>query len=315
MSKLPAGLSKLRTFATECIENLEDFQLEHVVKLMERLREPVEGELFRNDFIDEMAFSYIKYRLSAHHATSISPLKKENFEDILALTFRKLGRDVPERGAQNHRGADIQVDGRGYSLKTTGTKEKLKIADDADLPVLRGLLPNDVSMPRRIDISKFAEARWIREPLLAGDFVTLKVMMDNSIGTHIVEYEKIFMLHNHLYFWNNMSFVRYELREIPKSLIEYALHIPAQQLEYNFRQEDDRRRQHHGDQYRRAQNVTAWVHPPGYAVVGRTQKSRLYSLSLDGSVEKLRVMGIDRDSCPLHAWWTLRAPDYLDRSN
>lgn len=90
-----------------------------------------------------------------------------------------------------HRGADLEVDGRFYSLKTEAAK---------------GL------NPKSITISKLMEARWIRDLRGPED---APEQIRNRVLSHLDEYERIFILRS----YGGAERVRYDLREIPKAVL------------------------------------------------------------------------------------------------
>src|SRR5690606_21528118 len=98
-----------------------------------------------------------------------------------------------------HRGADLEVDGRYYSLKTEAAK---------------GL------NPKSITISKLMEARWIRD---LGGPEDAPGQVRQRILSHLQEYERIFMLRS----YGDETRVRYDLREIPKDVLSAVENLDA----------------------------------------------------------------------------------------
>ena len=98
-----------------------------------------------------------------------------------------------------HRGADLEVDGRFYSLKREAAQ---------------GL------NPKKITISKLMEARWIRDltgPEDAPEQVKGRVL------SHLDECERIFILRS----YGDEGRVRYDRLEIPKAVLAGVADIVA----------------------------------------------------------------------------------------
>ncbi len=182
--------------AALALRRLSPIQLEVLMGIISKFSEEQKGEHLRDDFLDATAFEYFSTRLAAHHASSGVALKKENFEHILEYSFRRSGHDAKRTDDMTHRGADLEVDGRSYSLKTEAAK---------------GL------STKSITISKLMEARWIRDLSSHAD---APEQVRRRVLSHLQEYERIFMLRS----YGDERRVRYDLREIPKdvlALVEY----------------------------------------------------------------------------------------------
>ncbi|MQW64878.1 hypothetical protein GHK33_20225 [Sinorhizobium meliloti] len=185
--------------AIGALKTLTPIQVEVLTEVIAKFAEEHGGELVRDDFLDADAFEYFTTRLAVHHASSGVPLKKENFEHILEKSFLRVGRRARRSESMVHRGADLEVDGRFFSLKTEAAK---------------GL------KPKTITISKLMEARWIRDlagPQDAPNQVTERIL------SHLKEYERIFILRS----YGDETRVRYDLREIPKDLIALVANLTA----------------------------------------------------------------------------------------
>ena len=181
------------------LRSLSRIQIEVVASIIEKFTEDQASEHLRKDFLDNDAFEYFSTRLAAHHASSGVALKKENFEHILEQSFRRAGHDARRTDSMVHRGADLEVDGRYFSLKTEAAK---------------GL------DPKSITISKLMEARWIRDlngPEDAPDEVRKRIL------SHLQEYERIFILRS----YGDETRVRYDLREIPKDVLAAVASLGA----------------------------------------------------------------------------------------
>ena len=173
------------------LERLTPIQVEVLAGIVEKFTDEQKHELLRTDFIDANAFEYFSMRLAAHHASSAVALKKENFEHILEQSFCRSGRTVKRTDSMVHRGADLEVDGRFYSLKT-----------EASAGISR----------RSITISKLMEARWIRDLTGPDDAAE---QAKRHVLSHLQEYERIFMLRS----YGIDDRIRYDLVEIPKEIL------------------------------------------------------------------------------------------------
>jgi len=185
--------------AITALRSLTPIQVEVLTSIITKFAEEQSGEHIKKDFLDDDAFDYFSTRLAAHHASSGVALKKENFEHILEHSFKRAGHDAKCTDSMVHRGADLEVDGRFYSLKTEAAK---------------GL------NPKSITISKLMEARWIRD--LRG-IEDVPYQVRERILSHLEEYERIFILRS----YGDELRVRYDLREIPKNVLEAVSDLQA----------------------------------------------------------------------------------------
>lgn len=185
--------------AIEGLRKLSPIQVEVLTGIIAKFSEPRAEKHMQKDFLDDEAFEYFSTRLAAHHASSGVPLKKENFEHILERSFKRAGRQAKLSDSMVHRGADIEVDGIAYSLKTEAAK---------------GI------NPQKITISKLMEARWIRD--LTGPEDAPQQIKDRVLS-HLNNYERIFILRS----YGDEQTVRYDLREIPKRIIASVADLVA----------------------------------------------------------------------------------------
>lgn len=185
--------------AVAALRRLTPIQVEVLTGIIAKFAEEQDGEHVRDDFLDADAFEYFSTRLAAHHASSGVALKKENFEHILEQSFRRAGHQARRTDSMTHRGADLEVDGRFYSLKTEAAA---------------GL------NPKKITISKLMEARWIRD--LNGHEDAPDQVRDRVLS-HLDEYERIFILRS----YGTEERVRYDLREIPKPVLASVADLVA----------------------------------------------------------------------------------------
>lgn len=159
--------------AVKALRRLSPIQVEVLTGIISKFAEDQKREHLLTDFLDANAFEYFSTRLAAHHASSSVALKKENFEHILEQSFKRTGHDAKLADSMVHRGADLEVNGRFYSLKTEAAK---------------GL------NPRSITISKLMEARWIRDLRSHED---APVQVRERILSHLREHDRIFMLRSY----------------------------------------------------------------------------------------------------------------------
>lgn len=190
---MPGELDKREDIeqAISALRSLSPIQVEVLTSIIAKFAADQSGEHLRKDFLGDDAFEYFSTRLAAHHASSGVALKKENFEHILEQSFKRTGHDAKRTDSMVHRGADLEVDGRYFSLKTEAAK---------------GLNPQSIT------ISKLMEARWIRD---LRDKSEAPKQVRDRILSHLNEYERIFMLRS----YGDDQKVRYDLREIPKEVL------------------------------------------------------------------------------------------------
>jgi len=196
------GREKLPTLdeAITSLRTLSPIQLDVITSIIAKFSEEQAGEHLLDHFLDKAAFEYFSTRLAAHHASSSVQLKKENFEHILEQSFRRTGHAAKLTDNMVHRGADLEVDGRRYSLKTEAAKSLNRQA---------------------ITISKLMEARWIRD--LSGP-ADVPDQVRDKIVRHLDEYDEIFMLRS----YGDDKRVRYDLHEVPKAVLAKAADLNAE---------------------------------------------------------------------------------------
>jgi len=168
------------------------------------------SRLHSTEFLNEEAFNYMRAFILTHHGMSQRPLQKENFEYAVEYIFRRQGRHVPTSTDPTRRGADIMIDGVTYSLKTHSSDGN--------------------KTPSTFDISKFAESRWLREPLLNEDFTEILRLVKNSVQTHLNEYSEIIFLHNHTTHLRGAPVVSYRLYKVPKWIFELTYKLTQPEL-------------------------------------------------------------------------------------
>lgn len=239
---------------------LNDKHIEIIQHLINGFTTSVDAKLHRTDFINKNEFDYISARLIAHHATSANALRKENFEHALEDAFRFEGKNVPPSDDPTRRGADIVVNGLRVSLKTCSRKSRT-------LNV--------------VEISKFAESRWLREPLQRKDASEINRLMKNALNSHLADYQKIIMFANGVV----GKTITYVMIEIPKTIFGLANNITDADFSACLQ--------------RNTQTLTVPLFANG---------QRVANLSLDGSVEKMRFLNVDVAQCFIHAEWKVDIP-------
>ncbi len=232
---------------------------------------PTESSYLKNTIFDENEFNYLTSYILTHHAFSVHPLKKENFEYALEYIYKKSGKIVADSNDPTKRGADIVVDGRRFSLKTTS--------------ISGGNFPNG------FDISKFAESRWMREPLANENFVEIHRLTLDAISSHLKEYDNVVTLINHTD--DIKKIVTYKFYEVPKSIFGLSMKIDAQELSKMYFLEKNRR----------LSKSSKSPKPQTVSVNLMQGKDVACKLSLDGSVEKIRFLGVNLSMCKLLAEW------------
>ncbi|MEU0210461.1 hypothetical protein [Streptomyces canus] len=233
---------------------LDDAQLEMLGEMAEALRQPCEVRVDPSSDLANGEFSdYFLNRLKIHHATSEEKFKKASFEYAFIAAARYSGLSAAKTKSQTFQGADAMVDGVRWSLKTEASAK--------------------ISMST-IVISKFSEARWIRDCETPGDFARECVP---RFLRHLDEYDRIATLRA---FSVGRELVHYELIEIPKSLLACVA---------NLREEDFTPRTRNG----------------GSSALVRDARGIAFKVVLDGSVEKVTLSRLPVQRCLFHASWTV----------
>jgi hypothetical protein len=237
---------------------LSPIQAEVVGAVIKRFVSDLDSKLVIEDFLTANAFEYFSMRLAAHHAISSHPLKKENFEHILKEAFQRNGISAVSADSMTNRGADLTVDGVTLSLKTEAARN-LQLG--------------------HITISKLMEGGWIKHVSSEDEIPSF---IESMVMPHFENYERIFILRSYSD-RKREGFVRYDLREIPKDILQRVGNLKGQ---------DFKPRTPTG-------TTSAEVELDGTVA---------FNFRLDGSVDKLTVTNLDVNLCPLHAWWSLAQP-------
>lgn len=241
------------------VRRLSPIQRDVVMAIIDSFSKELVGERCDSDFLTEDAYEYFSMRLAAHHAYSSTVLKKENFEHILEQAFRRTGISASRADSMTERGADLRVGNTMLSLKTEAAKN----------------LRHD-----RITISKLMEAAWIKGIRSVDDIPPQVAAM---VLPHFANYERIFILRSYLD-PKRKGAVRYDLREIPKAVLERIGNLGPEDF----------------TPLTRTRTTSAEI-----MIDGR----KAFKFRLDGSDDKLTINDLDVRLCPLHAWWSLTAPN------
>ena len=205
-----------------------------------------------SDLMSDPVLNGLGDALRIHHAFSRQALSKDRFEYALERVMQQNGVPAALADSRTNRGHDITIGGQRFSLKTEAASN---IKEEA------------------LHISKFMElgrGEW-QLPLLRDLFLE-----------HMRNYERVLQFRC---LGQGPSRYRYELVEIPKSLLEAGR---GATLELR---EDSR------------QNPK-----PGYGYVYDSAGRLAYALYFDGGTErKLQIKNIRKDLCLVHATWSFES--------
>lgn len=193
-------------------------------------------------------------RLRLHHATSDEKFNKTSFEYAFKSASKSAGRKASKTESHTYQGADMVVDGTRWSLKTEGSQKMSKSS---------------------ITISKFSEARWIRDCITPSDFAreaTARLMR------HLSEYDRIATLRGA--YVDNQKAVKYELVEIPHATLSAIGSLSSTDFSPRTK----------------VGSSSATV---------RVSDGESFKLTLDGSVEKVTLRNIKIAHCTIHGVWTV----------
>jgi hypothetical protein len=206
-----------------------------------------------SDIVSEAFASDFTGRLLLFHAMHDAALTKKTFEYFFCGASRAAGRSAHHTENAVHAGEDITVDGVKFSLKTEGGKS---------------------ISTKAVHISKFMEARWIRECRTGDDFCRLS---HERILDHLKHYERIVTLRA----FESGDYIKYDLVEIPRVLLEKIGTLRP--FDFSVRSENG----------------------SSSAIVKGENGENLFTLSLDGSVEKVTVRNLLVNHCRIHAQWSV----------
>lgn len=202
-----------------------------------------------SDVVTDAVLASLGDRLLSHHAGSRQALSKDRFEFAFESALNESGIPAQLVKSRTNRGHDIDIHGIPVSLKTEAAAN---IKEDS------------------IHVSKWMElgrGKW-ELPLLRDLFVE-----------HMQSYDRIFTLRR---LKDEDTKVRYELVEIPKSLLLESANCDLEVCTDS------------------KQNPQ-----PGYGYVRDTAQQLRFSLYFDGGSErKLQIRHLRKDLCKVHATWS-----------
>lgn len=192
-------------------------------------------------------------RLVVYHSMHDEKMSKKTFEYMFQGACKASGRNAVINPNTVNAGADLMIDGVPFSLKTEASRD---------------------IRPTKIHISKFMEARWIRDCLDQNAFASEAAA---RVLKHLATYSRIVILRA---FNIPGGGFKYDLYEIPLELLSRIGELLPQ---------DYKPRTAGG-------SSSALV-----KVAGETA----FRLQLDGSVEKITLTGLDLKFCQFHASWSV----------
>jgi type II restriction enzyme len=236
----------------EITSRLTATQLMLLIQMASALQRQIEVEFDSDsDIATDIFREHFGNRLLIHHAVTEEKLKKKTFEYAFRDSAKAAGRQAEITASDVFSGADLIVDRVKYSMKTEAQKNIRK---------------------NRITISKFMEARWIRDK----NAEELSREANERIRRHLANYERILILRS---FTLDASQIRYDLVEIPHAILMLATQLHSRNIILSTRGNGG-----------------------GNAVI-RLNGSEVFTLRLDGSVEKVTISGLWVDFCQIHASW------------
>ena len=241
---------------TAIARSLNSAQLDLLINMAKALRVDIQETVnARSDLMAGGFAEYLGNALRLHHATSKEKFKKKSFEYAFAAAAQHAGHSVRITSQATVAGADLVMDGTvRCSLKTEAAA---------------GLNKN------MIMISKFSEARWIRECRTPEEFWRETV---TRIARHLHEYDRVFTLRAYDIARNH---VRYDLVEIPLELLQRAKTL------------------------RPADFSPRTANGSSSATVLDADGRPAFRVRLDGSVEKVTISGLPVAKCMVHASWAI----------
>jgi Type II site-specific deoxyribonuclease len=219
---------------------------------------PADFKNFTSSLLDSESLQDFGDALRIHHAFSKEPFSKDKFEYVLEQVLKSKGIEA-QLAAKGNRGHDLTISGERFSLKTQADSN-IKLDE--------------------IWISKFMElgkGAWGRNPK------DLKGLRDAFLE-HLTHYERILTLRA----LSKSPDWKYELVEIPKSLLEEAVGGELKMMK------DSKQ-----------------LPRPGYCYVrdSRTREMK-FQLYFDGGGErKLQVKSVLKKLCTVHACWQFSIPE------
>jgi hypothetical protein len=207
-----------------------------------------------SDLVGQGFGDAILNRIRLHHANSEEKLNKTSFEFAFKAAAQFAGRHAVLTRSHTFQGADIIVDNIRWSLKTEGSTNMSQSA---------------------ITISKFSEARWIRDCLTEADFARETTF---RISKHLSEYDRVLTLRGS--YVDDGEQVMYELIEIPHQMLRAATYLKESAFSPRSK----------------GGSSSAKVYWRDF---------HAFTVVLDGSVEKITIRNIQVEHCFTHARWVV----------
>lgn len=239
----------------EALKGLTDGQTEWLRTVIEQFQRPYQfSKHTESDIITDCVLQDFGDGLRIHHCFSREAFTKDKFEYALerVASFCGSSAKLAPRGNPGH---DITINGVRFSLKTQADKN-LKVG--------------------HLHISKFME-------LGKGDWSDQEedlIDLREQFFRHMRNYDRILSLRR-LPSGKKKNLWRYELVEIPKSLLEEAKHGTLRMV-------------HKSKQSPK----------PGYCDIPNPAGGNKFQLYFDGGTErKLQIKALDKFFCIVHAEW------------
>ncbi len=236
------------------IRNLTPSQTAWVASVVEKFGMPKHFQRdLSSNLITSQMLEDIGDTLRIHHAFSREPFSKDKFEYALERIANECGFDA-KLASRGNPGYDIEINGERFSLKTEAAA-KISV--------------------NKIHISKFMElggGQWEDNP---EDLLGLR----EQFFEHMKQYQRILVLRK---LPDTDLGQRYELAEIPKSLLLEAKH----------------------GEFEMKVDSTQKGAKPGYCYVPRKEGPLHFALYFDGGGErKLQIKHLSKALCTIHAEW------------
>jgi len=210
------------------------------------------GNIISTDFILEDFGDALRI----HHCFTNEPFTKDKFEYVLVSVCKYYGIQS-EKSAYNTPGADVTINNETFSLKTQADKN---------------LRLNFINIHKYMELGK---GEWSNKPK------QLLGLKDQFIK-HLSNYDRVLVLRNIGKPLLSNPYWKYELVEIPKSLLS-----EVSKGEYEMTSD------------------SIQMPKPGYCRVKDNETNALkFELYFDGGTErKLKINKIDKNYCIVHATW------------
>lgn len=190
-------------------------------------------------------------QLLLFHSMRTGALTKKPFEYLFCAAHRAAGRAATVTENPVHPGEDATVNGQRFSLKTESGQ---------------GI------SAKYVLISKFMEARWLRECRSPEDFAR---EVHGHMGEHLTHYSRLLTLRS----FRQPDGYRYDLVEVPVAQLRRVSTLTG------------------GDFSARTSNGSCSAH------VCDSDGRQLFTLRLDGSAEKVTVRRYPVTACVTHGSW------------